>query len=131
MNKLFLIIGISLVMTQCTSEKKGPILLNNGTKWQINTEMTPFILEAETVFKNYSTQGNGDYKALAKALEDKNSGLIKSCTMKGESHDELHKWLHPHMALIEQLKEAGNQEVANQIIQKIDESFNQFHQYFQ
>jgi hypothetical protein len=36
--------------------------------------------------------------------------------MDGKSHDELHKWLHPHMALIESLQEAENDDAANKII---------------
>lgn len=51
--------------------------------------------------------------------------------MKGKSHDELHKWLYPYMALVDELNDAENENEANQVFQKIKESFETFNQYFQ
>ncbi|MFY0642843.1 MAG: hypothetical protein JXR19_00095 [Bacteroidia bacterium] len=104
--------------------------LNDGEKWVINSEMTPHIQEAHQIFKDYVSSGNEDYKTLANNLKQQNKRLIKSCTMKGKSHDELHKWLHPHIGLIDQLADAENLESANEIIEKLEDSFNAFHVYF-
>jgi hypothetical protein len=71
------------------------IRLNNGEKWMVNEEMKPYIFEAEKILFDFVEAGSTDYHTLAAQLKEKNSGLIKSCTMKDESHDELHKWLHP------------------------------------
>jgi hypothetical protein len=50
--------------------------------------------------------------------------------MKGESHDQLHKWLLPHMDLLKALKEAKNEnDIAQQIV-NLDASFEIYHQYF-
>ena len=73
------------------------IKLNNGEKWLVNEEMKPFILEAETILIEFIESGSSNYTTLAAKLKEKNTGLIKSCTMKGEGHEELHKWLHPHI----------------------------------
>ncbi len=107
---------------------KQSIELNNGQKWKVNTEMIPYVLDAEKAFREYD---NIDYKGLAKKLEEKNQGLIKSCTMDGKSHDELHKWLHPHLELVKSLSEAGEIKNANEIIEQLKESFKTYHTYFQ
>lgn len=112
-------------------EESESIQLNNGEKWAVNEEMKPFILEAENILNEYLTSNSSDYKTLAEQLKEKNSGLIKSCTMKGESHDELHKWLHPHMELIEKLVECSNNDESVKIIEQLNASFKTYNQYFQ
>lgn len=107
------------------------IRLNNGEKWLVNEEMKPFILEAENILTEYINNNLSDYKTLAEQLKEKNSGLIKSCTMKGESHDELHKWLYPHIELIESLSKAESTEEASEIIANLQASFLTYNQYFQ
>ncbi len=97
----------------------------------MNPEMSPYILESETILNNYTQTKSNNYKQLAEQLADKNSGLINSCTMKGESHDELHKWLHPHMELIESLSNAKNSETAQTLILELQKSFETYHMYFQ
>lgn len=93
--------------------------------------MKPFILEAENILTEYINNNLSDYKTLAEQLKVKNSGLIKSCTMKGESHDELHKWLYPHIELIESLSKAESTEEASEIIANLQASFLTYNQYFQ
>jgi hypothetical protein len=146
MTKLNLIYVIALVVLTATSCKNNAnhnqthtdaaiaqptIELNDGAKWAVNAEMKPFILESESILNTYIASGSTDYKTLAKELADKNSGLIKSCTMDGKSHDELHKWLHPHMALIESLQDADNADAADKIINDLKSSFELYNQHFQ
>ena len=68
---------------------------------------------------------------MATQLKEKNNGLIKSCTMNGESHDELHKWLYPHIELIESLSKAESTEAASEIVADLQASFSTYNQYFQ
>lgn len=152
MNKLILTFAVgSLLLYSCgnsTNEKSNnqtevaeqnnhhhddeqTIRLNNGEKWLVNEEMKPFILEAENILTEYINNNLSDYKTLAEQLKEKNSGLIKSCTMKGESHDELHKWLYPHIELIESLSKAESTEEASEIIANLQASFLTYNQYFQ
>lgn len=131
---IFIAVFITLLATSCGNSHKIhtqealQIELNNGQKWNVNLEMTPYILEAEQILLQY--KGN-DYNALAEQLKNKNNGLIKSCTMDGKSHEELHKWLHPHMQLIENLDDAENTEEADIIIDELKTSFQNYHKYFQ
>jgi len=64
-------------------------------------------------------------------LKDQNNQLIKSCTMKGKSHDELHKWLHPHLELVEALEKSANENEAKGIVLKLQKSNEVYHQYFE
>jgi hypothetical protein len=114
-----------------TDSSSESISLNNGEKWQVNEEMKPFILEAKAILDDYINNDANDYKTLAAQLKEKNSGLIKSCTMDGQSHHELHKWLHPHMDMIETLSKAENADQANATIAQLNKSFDLYHQYFQ
>lgn len=50
---------------------KESISLNNGEKWLVNEEMKPFILEAETILKEFMANGSTDYQTLAEQLKEK------------------------------------------------------------
>lgn len=110
--------------------EKEIINLDNDEKWLVNNEMKPYILESENILKDYEETKSKDYRELAERLKEMNSGLIKNCTMEGESHDQLHKWLHPHMELIEKLDKASSSKEANEIISQLKESFKTYKQYF-
>ncbi|HMU05670.1 MAG TPA: hypothetical protein PJ990_18685 [Saprospiraceae bacterium] len=114
-----------------THEDGEALKLNNGEKWLVNEEMKPFVLQAEDILNQYIISTSEDYLTLAEQLKSKNSHLIKSCTMTGESHDELHKWLHPHMELIASMSDATSIEDANKIIVELQSSFSTYNQYFQ
>jgi hypothetical protein len=113
-----------------TTIAPGGLKLNSGEKWLVNEEMRPFIEEAERILNEFVDNKLTDYKTLASKLSEQNSGLIKSCTMKGESHDELHKWLLPHMDLIKSLDQEKDTDRAGTIVHDLRLSFDTYHQYF-
>ncbi|MBS1745690.1 MAG: hypothetical protein JST21_05940 [Bacteroidetes bacterium] len=123
----------STANTEAHQQEKQPevIELNNGQKWLMNNEMKPIIDAGENILKNYTASHSNDYKTLAAQLKEKDDALIKSCTMKGKSHEELHKWLHPHLELVDALANAGNEQQVNDLINQLGQSFQTFHQYFQ
>jgi len=129
-----IIVFFTFLATNCSNSHEDhtqeavSIELNNGQKWKVNTEMTPYILEAEQVLMQFNSN---DYKKLAEQLEAKNKGLIKSCTMDGKSHDELHKWLHPHIQLIKALDDPESKEEADKVVDELKSSFQTYHKYFQ
>ena len=110
-------------------DEHAKLELNNGEKWPVNNEMKPYVVEAETQLKAYQPE-TGDFKILAVNLSTSNDNLIKSCTMTGVPHDNLHAWLSPHMKEIEKLKKAGNREEANKIVGELKESMERYHEYF-
>jgi len=111
-------------------ENSEAIELNNGEKWLVNEEMKPFVLKGEELVNEYIQANKTDYKELAVQLKDKNSQLIKSCTMDGKSHDELHKWLHPHLELVKELENETDATKANEIVSKIQHSYQEYYQFF-
>jgi hypothetical protein len=135
MKSFFYFSFLTLFVLGCNSAvdstDASAIALNDGAKWKVNPEMTPHIEAAAQKVADYLSNEDADHKTLATALETHNMDLIKSCTMKGKSHDELHKWLYPHIELIKQLKEAENEEAAKKIIDQIDASFQTYATHFQ
>ncbi|HSC54992.1 MAG TPA: hypothetical protein VLC98_15270 [Phnomibacter sp.] len=113
--------------------EKSPatIELNNGEKWAVNEEMKPPITKGEGLVNAYIKSNQNNNKELAQQLKDQNEKLIKSCTMKGKSHDELHKWLLPHLALVRDLENSPTENDAKQIVLKLQSSFSMYHQYFE
>lgn len=106
------------------------IELENGEKWKVNQEMMPAIQAMKTDLQAYTDANSKDYQKLATTLDANTNLLVKSCTMQGKSHEELHKWLEPHMALVKDLKAAKDESEANEKIQEIQHSFELFNQYF-
>lgn len=136
MSKLSL--GLSLIVlifaTACsnaTKEVEEGLSLNKGQKWEVNTEMQAPIAKAEERLQYFLDKGEGDYKSLASDLKEYNQKLIQSCTMKGESHEELHKWLHPHLDLVKDLSSAEKPKEGQAIVKQLQGSFETYHQYFQ
>jgi hypothetical protein len=110
----------------------APVIeLNTGQKWKVNDEMIPHILKMEKDFHAYLASGQKDYKSLAEKLQKGNNDLISSCTMQGKAHDELHKWLHPQLELVQALSNASTDEEAEKVVTKLKRSFDTFHTYFQ
>lgn len=131
MQKLMLAFTALLFLAACNSAPTGDLKLNNGEKWAVNVEMKPHIEKGNLILHDYLAQNESDYKKLSADLKAQNDQLILSCTMKGESHEELHKWLHPHMELIAQLEAATDENAAKTIVTQLEASFNTYQNYFQ
>jgi len=134
LSTLALILWSILIIVSCNSLQEthsDGISLNNGKKWMVNAEMKPHIQEGKEILEAYQADGGSDYKALAEQLEAANAELIKSCTMDGESHNQLHNWLLPHKKLISKLKDASNEDGAEQVIEELEESFKTYEKYFE
>lgn len=112
------------------NESSDAIELNNGEKWVVNEEMKPFVLKGSELVNAYIDDDQSDYKALAEQLKDQNNQLIKNCTMTGKSHDELHKWLHPHLEIVKTLESETDEAKANQIVLSLQKSYQDYHHYF-
>ena len=151
MKKVFLMAVGSLLIYSCNNKKEDVVVesdhateatthddhastdalrLNDKQKWVVNEEMKPFVMKGEELVSTYVDGSNKDYKLLAEQLKSQNEQLIKSCTMDGESHDELHKWLHPHLELTKKLTEETNPETSAVLVNKLQQSYQEYHQYF-
>ena len=139
--KKFLTLGIALLALSCTHREKlnsaegdthhasTEITLNNGQKWTVNPEMKPYVSNGRDLVNTFVDGNQTNYAALAEKLQEQNQLLIKSCTMKGESHDELHKWLHPHLEMTEALADADASS-AREIVLQLQHSYELYDEYF-
>lgn len=113
------------------NESDAPLELNDGERWVVNEEMKPYVAKSEELLATYQQNDNADHQALGTQLQEQNTLLIQSCTMTGKSHDELHKWLHPHMALIAELSSTTDEVEAERLTRQIKASMDTYHAYFQ
>jgi hypothetical protein len=77
--------------------------------------------------------GGGDlknYAALTEKLLVNVDLLTSNCTMKGQAHDELHKWLLPYIDLVNKLSETKEQSQAEKKFAELQSSYHTFNQYF-
>lgn len=112
------------------SAGSGAVELNDGEKWVVNEEMKPFVQNGEELVDSYIQEGHSDYKALAAQLKVENTELIKSCTMTGKSHEELHKWLEPHLTMVKNLEDETDAAKANERVSQLQQSYQEYHRYF-
>lgn len=149
MSKLFIIISSIILIIACNNqtEKKevkevpiaaiikhidsNEIVLNNGEKWKVDEKMLVHIRNMENDINSFENTSNTDYKELAKKLQSNLDLLTTNCTMKGQAHDELHKWLLPYIDLVNVFSETKNKQELQAQLKKIQASFLTFNQYFQ
>ncbi len=106
------------------------IILNNGIKWSANMETTDGVREMLTLIKDNKTTTTDDYKKLGIALNNVKNTVVKECTMKGASHDNLHVWLHPLIEKIELLQKVENAEKGEQLTSNIKKHLKGYYDYF-
>ena len=107
------------------------IELNNGEKWNVDTNMITHIRNMENDIISFAKVEQKDYKSLSEKLQSNIDLLTSNCTMKGKAHDELHKWLLPYIDMVKELSEAKNETEASEQFKNIQTSFSTFNQYFQ
>ncbi|MFV0199960.1 hypothetical protein OBJ99_03760 [Empedobacter falsenii] len=92
--------------------------------------MKPFVSKGEELVNTYIQKNGTDYKLLAEEIKSENSKLIKSCTMKGKSHDELHKWLLPHLEIVKTLEAETDSAKATHAVTNLQQSYQDYHKNF-
>ena len=100
------------------------IQLNDGKKWKVDDHMMVHFRNME---KAVNAADNENYQMLIDELASNINLLTSNCTMKGQGHDELHKWLLP---FIENVKTFSNDK-SNENFTIIQNSFTTFNQYFE
>lgn len=113
-----------------TGSNRYGIELVDGKKWKVNEEMMVHIrsMENDLLVK---LEGPNAYAALGDRLNERLSALTSSCTMKGKSHEELHKWLLPLFDLVEALRETKTMEEGKARYAAVKASMDEFNTYFE
>ncbi len=106
------------------------IVFNNGEKWKVVDHMMAHIQNMEKDVNNFNGKSLKDYTVLSNKLNKNIELLTSNCTMKGQAHDELHKWLLPYLDLTNQFTEVKTKDEAENQYQKIKASFKDLNKFF-
>ena len=119
--------GVGLKSASSTEIPADPngLSLNDEQKWIVNREMGSHFEAMESDIRNFIP--SDDIVALQSRLQDNISQLTSKCTMKGQAHDELHKWLVPVIKTVETMDVQNPEE----IIETLKEQFETYHLYFE
>ena len=103
------------------------IQLNEGKKWKVDENMMAHIRTMEKDIASFDNSKPENYPVLAADLKKNLDLLTSNCTMKGQAHDELHKWLLPFLDLADNFsKDKSAEQFA-----EIQHQFTIFNQYFE
>ncbi len=107
------------------------IKLDDGSKWQANSETTQGVAKMLDLIKSGDLKTLEDYHSLASKLNEEKNFVVKECTMKGASHDNLHVFLLPLIKKIEALSNTSTLSQATLITYRIEENLKGYFNYFQ
>lgn len=107
------------------------IKLNHGEKWKVDDEMMVHLRNMEGAIAKLQNPSKSECKALATQLQQHLDLLTSNCTMQGEAHDELHKWLLPFIEQVDLFLSMKASEETEVKFSELKESFVEFNKYFQ
>lgn len=106
------------------------IVLNKGEKWEVEVKMMKIIRGIESDAVNFKGKSLSEYTILADSLDSKLNNLTSNCTMTGQAHDELHKWLVPFMEKVDSFASIKSVESGKQFVKTIIQDFKLFNTFF-
>lgn len=106
------------------------IALNNGEKWIVDNNMMVHIRNMEKDINSFESKSTSGYSILSKKLKTNIELLTSNCTMKGQAHDELHKWLLPYIDLVKEFSASKSDKQSAENLEKIIKSFVTLNTYF-
>lgn len=107
--------------------------LNNGRKWETDRSTRRGMQTIDSLVTAYDQKqalDSSKYQELGNQLKSEMQMIHQECSMEGQGHEELHKFItniHPH---IQNLKE-GARPKAQQSFEKLKPLIKQYHQHFQ
>ncbi len=122
---------MSVEMHSLNNAWVNEIKLDNGSKWQANTETTEGVDKMLNLVKSSDPKTVEDYHALASKLNEDKNFIVKKCTMEGPSHDNLHVFLHPLIEKIEALEKVSTTDEGAETAASIKENLEGYYNYFQ
>ena len=103
------------------------IQLDGDKKWKVDDNMMAHIRNMEKDIASFDNSKPENYQVLADNLKKNLDLLTSNCTMKGQAHDELHKWLLPYLDIVDEFSKDKSVEQFTEI----QKSFTTFNQYFE
>ncbi len=115
-------------LTNSWTEK---IALDGDKKWIANKETNRGVIAMLSLIKSDKSNTINEYKKLGAALNKEKNTIIKECTMKGLSHDNLHVFLMPLIDKIELLQSTEDLEIDNTLKVSLKKHLELYHTYFE
>jgi len=106
------------------------ISLNNGSKWEANPETTKGIKNMIRNINQTKPETVVEFQELGTKLNDEKNDIIKKCTMKGPSHDNLHIFLYPLINKIKDLMTVNSVTEGSKITTNIQAHLEGYNLYF-
>ena len=109
--------GETVVVVEAEDHHGEPseVKLNDGAKWEANAETTEGVNKMLALVADVEKSESPDYLALKDSLQNEFNVVLEKCTMKGESHDQLHNYLLPLKAKFDQLDENSTKHDAEEL----------------
>jgi len=106
------------------------IQLDNGNLWEANSETNEGVEKMLDLTKSRNLQTVEDYHGLSKDLNEVKNYVVRECTMKGPSHDNLHVFLHPLIDKIDALGKVSSAKEGQRTTEAIQENLELYQKYF-
>lgn len=119
------------VVEEVKAQTPHDLALNNGEKWLVDEGMIVAVDKINGLINKYSSVKLVDYQILGDEIGKQTKNLISSCTMKGQGHEELHKWLVPFMELTEALVMTSSPEAGAVLLSDIKEEMAIYNEFFE
>lgn len=113
-----------------SSNPHGIELINNK-KWVVAPNMMKRIQIFATDIQEFDGTTVEEYKALSDRLTENLSILTSNCTMTGQAHDELHKWLLPFLDTSRTFAKESKLSEMEETVAKLKSEIDIFGQYFE
>ncbi|MAP80810.1 MAG: hypothetical protein CL526_06945 [Aequorivita sp.] len=124
-------LGVDKKNNQINNNWLSEIQLDNGSKWIANAETTDGVVQMLSIVKSTKTTTVADFHDLAAQLNDVKNYIVKECTMKGPSHDNLHIFLYPLIEKINALGAISAVDEGTKIKRAIQENLTAYYNYFE
>ena len=106
------------------------VSLNNGEKWEANIETSDGMNNMINLIKNFPADTTSDNCRITKEkLNVEYASIIEKCTMTGEAHNQLHKFLVPLNNYINEL-DGGDIENCRKNLERINDHLAEYYVYF-
>ncbi len=92
----------AVVQEQGAGHGEATVQLDNGNTWAANPETTDGIAAMQAILSGYDPAVD-DGTMLKEELEAEFNEIFAKCTMTGEAHEQLHNFLKPVHAMLEEL----------------------------
>ncbi|WP_051568619.1 hypothetical protein [Crocinitomix catalasitica] len=99
-------------------------------KWIIDEGMRVSVDTIKMELEAFNGESLEEYAVLSDELAYQTKSIITNCTMKGEAHDELHKWLIPFINLRKELIGINDVQEGAVIVEQLKTEIVVFETYF-